>query len=185
MYDSEVTDETLMSNLKNDDSHAFEAIYRRYWRRLFVFVYNQIGCKEEANEILQDLMESLWLNRSDSDIHNLRLFLFIAARNQVNMYFRRQINLRKYREYQLMQDVADSIEADYVVNEKELMKAIEDALEGLPEKTANIFRMNKLDKVSINKIAIQMGLSDRAVKYHLTKSMHMVRAHLERYLSNN
>ncbi len=185
MYNSEVTDETLMSNLKNDDSRAFEAIYRRYWRRLFVFVYHQIGSKEEANEILQDLMESLWLNRSDSDIHNLRLFLFIAARNLVNKYFRRQINLRKYREYQLMQDVADSIEADYAVNEKELMKAIENALEGLPEKTANIFRMNKLDKVSINKIAIQMGLSDRAVKYHLTKSMHMVRAHLERYLSNN
>jgi len=185
MYDSEVTDETLMSNLKNDDSRAFEAIYRRYWRRLFVFVYHQIGSKEEANEILQDLMVSLWLNRSDSDIHNLKLFLFIAARNLVNKYFRRQINLRKYWEYQLMQDVADSIEADYAVNEKELMKAIENALEGLPEKTANIFRMNKLDKVSINKIAIHMGLSDRAVKYHLTKSMHMVRAHLERYLSNN
>lgn len=185
MYDSEVTDETLMSNLKNDDSRAFEAIYRRYWRRLFVFVYHQIGCKEEANEILQDLMESLWLNRSDSDIHNLRLFLFISARNLVNMYFRRQINLRKYMEYQLMQDVADSIEADYAVNEKELMKAIENALEGLPEKTATIFRMNKLDKVSINKIAIHMGLSDRAVKYHLTKSVHTVRAHLERYLSDN
>ncbi len=185
MYGSEVTDETLMNSLKNDDSRAFEAIYRRYWRRLFVFVYHQIGSKEEAEEILHDLMVSLWVNRSDSDIDSLRLFLFAAARNLVNMYFRRQINLRKYKEYQLLQDVADSIEADYALNEKELMKAIENALEGLPEKTASIFRMNKLDRVSINKIAIQMGLSDRAVKYHLTKSMHMVRAHLERYLSNN
>jgi RNA polymerase sigma factor (sigma-70 family) len=185
MYDSNVTDEILMSNLKDDDSRAFEVIYRRYWRRLFAYVYKQIGCKEEANEIIQDLMGSLWLNRSDSNIQNLKLFLFVSARNQVNMYFRRQINLRKYREYQLMQDVAYSIEADYAVNEKELMKAIENALEVLPEKSAAIFRMNKLDKVSINKIAVQMGLSDRAVKYHLTKSMHMVKVHLERYLSDN
>jgi len=185
MFDNELTDETLMHHLKNDDSRAFEAIYRRYWRRLFVFIYHQIGSKEEANEIIQDLMTSLWVKRAETEIQNLRLFLFAAAKNLVNMYFRREINLRKYREYQLMQDIADSIEADNIVNEKELMKAIENALEGLPEKTASIFRMNKLDKVSINKIAIHMGLSDRAVKYHLTKSMQMVKAHLERYLSNN
>src|SRR5690606_5723134 len=153
--------------------------------RLFVFVYHQLGSTEDAEEMLHDLMLSLGLNRYDLHIRNLRLFLLAAARNLVNMYFRNQINLRKYKDYKLIQVVADSIEADHAVNEKELMKAIEKALEGLPEKTASIFRMNKLDKVSINKIAIHMGLSDRAVKYHLTKSMHMVRTHLERYLSNN
>src|SRR5690606_22773553 len=108
MYGSEVTDETLTNELKNGDGRAFEAIYRRYWRRLFVFVYHQIGSKEEAEEILHDLMVSLWLNRSDLDIRNLKLFLFAAARNLVNMYFRKQINLRKYKEYKLIQVVADS-----------------------------------------------------------------------------
>ncbi len=185
MHGSEVTDEMLMNNLKNDDAYAFEVIYSRYWRQLFVFVYQQIGSKEEAREILQDLMLSLWQNRADSNIYNLRSFLFIAARNLVNMYFRREINLRKYREYQLMQEVFESIEADYVVNEKELLAAIENVLEKLPEKTASIFRMNKLDHVSINKIATHWGLSDKAVKYHLTKSMKMVRKHLQRYLSDN
>lgn len=185
MYGSRVTDETLINDLKNNDACAFEAIYRRYWRQLFVFVYQQIGSKEEAKEVLQDLMLSLWQNRADSDIYNLRSFLFIAARNLVNKHFRREINLRKYREYQLMQDVFDSIEADYIVNERDLLEAIENVLEKLPEKTASIFRMNKLDQVSINKIAIHMGLSDRAVKYHLSKSMKMVREHLERFSSKN
>ncbi len=156
MYGKEVTDETLMNDLKNDNTSAFEAIYSRYWRQLFVFVYHQTGSREDAKEILQDLMMSLWQNRSDSDIQHLRSFLFIAARNLVNKYFRRQINLRKYKEYQLMQDIADSIEADYDLNEKELMKAIDNALEDLPEKTAHIFRMNKLDKVSIDKIAMRL-----------------------------
>lgn len=175
----------LMIGLRNGDAFAFEAIYRRYWRQLFVFVYQQTGSGEEAKEILQDLMLSLWQKRADSNIYNLKAFLFIAARNLVNMHFRKEINLRRYREYQLMQEVFESIEADYDVNEKDLLEAIENALEKLPEKTASIFRMNKLNHVSINKIAVHMGLSDKAVKYHLTKSMKMVRKHLARYLSDN
>ncbi len=185
MYGKEVTDEVLMNSLRNDDARAFEAIYRRYWRQLFVFVYRQIGSTEEAKEVLQDLMLSLWQNRSDSNVYNLRSFLFIAARNLVNMHFRREINLRKYREYQLMRDVIESVEADSAVNEKEILAAIENALQKLPEKTANIFRMSKLDHVSINKIASRMGLSDKAVKYHLTKSMKLVREHLNKHLSDN
>ncbi len=185
MQGSEVTDETLLKDLRNNDPRAFETIYRRYWRQLFVFVYQQIGSKEDAKEILQDLMLSFWQNRAESNIYNLRSFLFIAARNLVNMHFRREINLRKYREYQLMQEVFESGEVDCLINEKDLRKAIDGALEKLPEKTASIFRMNKLDHVSINKIAVNMGLSDKAVEYHLTKSMKAVRKHLERFLTDN
>lgn len=185
MHAREVTDEMLLSALKNDDSCAFEAIYHRYWRPLFVFVYQQMGSKEEVQEVLQDLMLSLWQNRSDSNIHNLRSYLFIAARNLVNMHYRKEINLRKYREFQLMQEVMENIEPESVVYEKELLNAIEKVLEKLPEKTACIFRMNKLDRVSVNKIAIQMGLSDKAVEYHLTKSMKVMRKHLQHYFLAN
>lgn len=185
MPGSEVTDEILMDRLRNDDASAYEAIYRRYWRQLFVFVYQQIGSAEDAKEVLQDLMLSVWQKRAEANVYNLRAFLFIAARNLVNMHFRKEINLRKYREYQLMQEVFESVEADCIVNERDLLEAIENALEKLPEKTANIFRMNKLDQVSISKIAIDMGLSDKAVEYHLTKSMKVVRKHLQRYLSDN
>jgi len=185
MYGIDVLDETLTVSLKRGDARAFEMIYRKYWRQLFVYVYQQLGSKEESKEILQDLMLSLWQNREESNIQNLKAFLFIAARNLVNMRIRREINVRKYQEYKLMQEVFETIESDFSLQESDLMRAIESALEKLPEKTALVFRLNKLDHLSIDKIASQMGLSDKAVKYHLTKSVKVVKAHLRAYLSEN
>ncbi len=185
MGDDKPTDIALLILLKDSDPCAFETIYRRYWRPLFVYVYRQIGSTEDTKEILQDLMLSIWQNRETSEIHNLKAFLFIAARNLANRYFRREINLRKYMEHQLMQEVFESSNNDDIVNETQLSEAIEIALGRLPEKTALIFRMRKLNNVSIQKIATQMGLSDRAVEYHLTKSMREVKKHLQKFFSDN
>ncbi len=185
MKEADLTDESLVDMLKSSDSSAFEIIYDRYWRQLFGFVYIQIGSKEDTENILQELMASLWQNRKQSQIRDLRGFLFISARNLTNMYFRSQINLRKYREYQLMREVFDNIDTDEIFNENQLLEAIEKALRQLPEKSAAIFRMNKLDELPVKEIASQMRLSDKAVEYHIYKSMKMIRQYLHGFTSDN
>ncbi len=184
MQRGELTDGSLMDLLRSSDAKAFEAIYRRYWHQLYGFVYQQTGSKEEAEEIIQEIMLSLWKNRGTSHIRDLGAFLFIAARNLTNRYFREKINLRKYREYELMREVFENIDFDRVFSENELSKAIEKALDQLPEKTAAIFRM-KLDDLPVKTIAEQMGLSDKAVEYHITKSLKAIRHRLNGFISDN
>ena len=45
-----LTDVELVDLLKEDNSEGFEVIYRRYWRSLFGFVFQQLGSKEDAEE---------------------------------------------------------------------------------------------------------------------------------------
>jgi RNA polymerase sigma-70 factor (family 1) len=180
-----LTDSSLVESLKCNDSSAFEEIYNRYWRQLYGFIYLQIGSKEDAENIIQELMLTLWQNRDQIDIQNLRNYLFISARNLSNRYIRSQMNLRKYREYQLMGEVFDQIDTDQIFNENQLMKAIEAALDQLPDKTAMIFRMHKMDDISVKMIATQMGLSDKAVQYHIYKSMKSLREHFQRTTLDN
>lgn len=185
MKEKSPTDGSLVDLLKSGDTSAFETIYDRYWRQLFGFIYLQIGSREDTENIIQELMLSLWQNREQGEIRNLRTFLFVAARNLTNRHFRGQINLRKYREFQLMREVFDHIDTDEIFNENQLSDAIEKALKQLPEKTATIFRMNKLDDISVKKIASQMGLTDKAVQYHIYKSMKMLRQYLHGFNSDN
>jgi len=185
MHYLNLTDGTLVDLLKSDDDNAFEEIYRRYWRPLFGFVYQQLGSKEDTEEIIHDLMLSLWQNRHLSQIQNLKIYLFIAARNQTNKFIKSQINLRRYREYQLLHEVFESAETGEVYNISELSALIENVLKRMPEKTATIFRLSKIDEMPVKKIALKMDLSDKAVEYHITKSLKILRQYLRDFPSDN
>jgi len=185
MRDPNPADNELVYSLKNDDACAFNAIYRRYWRQLFAFVLRQLDSKEDAEEIVHDLMLSLWQNRATSRIQNLRVYLFIGVRNLVNKSIRERINLRKYREYQLLAGVSEHLDASEPPDADQLAQAIEKVLKNMPEKTALIFRMSKMDEMPVKSIASKMELSEKAVEYHITKSMKLLRHQLKNFHSDN
>lgn len=180
-----LSDIDLVDLLQNDDSVAFEIIYRRYWRTLFGFIFQQLGSKEDSEEVMHDLMLSLWQNRGQSNIQNLKVYLFIAARNLTNKFIKSQINLRKYREYQILHEVFESSATDEIMNINDLSAAIDKVMKQMPEKTAMIFKMSKIDEMPVKKIALQMNLTEKAVEYHITKSLKTLRLHLQNYTSDN
>jgi RNA polymerase sigma factor (sigma-70 family) len=185
MQHESLSDIDLVDLLKNDDSVAFEVIYRRYWRSLFGFVFQQLGSKEDSEEVMHDLMLTLWQNRGYSNIKNLKIYLFIAARNLTNKFIKSQINLRKYREYQILHEVFESSSTDEIMNISDLSEAIDKVMKQMPEKTAMIFKMSKIDEMPVKKIALQLNLTEKAVEYHITKSLKTLRLHLQNYTSDN
>ncbi|GHB86460.1 sigma-70 family RNA polymerase sigma factor [Persicitalea jodogahamensis] len=185
MRDHNPADEELVKLLKNDDAVAFGLIYRRYWRQLFTFVMRQLDSKEDAEEIVHDQMLSLWQNRANSNIRNLKVYLFVGTRNLVNKSIRERINIRKYREYQLLMGVGEHLDASDPPDANKLAEAIENVLKDMPEKTARIFRMSKMEEIPVKSIASKMELSEKAVEYHITKSMKLLRHQLKTFHSDN
>lgn len=181
----QLPDEALVDLLKKDDAVAFQVIYQRHWRQLYGFVFLQLGTQEDAEEIIHELMVRLWQNRQQSHIQNLKMYLFIGARNQTNKFIKGQINLRKFREHQLLHEVMESYDTEDIINRNDLSRAIEEVMKRMPEKTAQIFKLSKIDELPVKKIAEQMNLSEKAVEYHITKSLKMLRQHLQDFSSNN
>jgi RNA polymerase sigma-70 factor (family 1) len=181
----DMTDESLVLLMKSSETDAFEALYSRYWRQLYGFAYQQLGVKEEAEEVVQDLMTTLWQNRQVSEIQDFRIYVFIAVRNLVNKTIKAKINHRKYTEFLLLQEVAEHSKVNEALTSEELKKAVEQAMKQMPEKTAKVFRMSKLDEVPVKAIARKLGLTDKAVEYHITKSIKLLRDHLKHFHHEN
>ncbi|WP_293870617.1 sigma factor [Spirosoma sp.] len=88
---SQVTDTELTYFLKASDKKAFEEIYNRYWYKLFCVAYHETGSREDAEELVHDLFESLWNKRQQATIHHLSSYLVVSIKHLSTNYIKSKI----------------------------------------------------------------------------------------------
>jgi RNA polymerase sigma-70 factor (family 1) len=178
-------DGQLVSLFQEGKIAAFEAIYQRYWNKLYRIAFHNTGVQEDAEELVQEVFLSLWKRRSTVQIRHLDLYLTLAIKNQIYYFIRSQINGRKYQEYLILQEIALHHHTDELVNYSDLSEAVEKALSRLPEKSVQIFRRSRFENQSVKEIASAFQLSEKSVEYHLTRTLKFLRENLSRYQSDN
>ncbi|GAB2605729.1 RNA polymerase sigma-70 factor [Spirosoma areae] len=178
-------DGQLVSFLQEGKISAFEEIYRRYCYKLYCIAFHQTGVREEAEELVQEVFLSLWHRRSAVQIRHLDLYLTLAIKNQVYDFIKGQINIRKYQEYLIFQEIQQHSSTDDIVNVADLTQAIQMALARLPEKSAEVFRRSRFENQSVREIADSLHMSEKAVEYHITKSLKFLKENLQAYLTDN
>ncbi len=182
---NQLDDERLVEFLREGRRNAFEEIYRRYWYKLYSIAYQQTGIREEAEELVQEVFLKLWSRRAEVQIRHLGMYLTIAIKNQVYDYIKSQISYRKYQEYLIFQEIHRHHTTDDIVNFTELTDALNKVLGQLPEKSAEIFRRSRFENQSVREIAQGLSLSEKAVEYHITKSLRFLKENLKSYQSDN
>lgn len=179
------SDQELVTQLQRSEKAAFEEIYKRYWRKLFNMAFHQTGKKEEAEELVQDLFVNIWQRRESSQIKHLDLYLTLSLKNKIYDFIKSQISYRKYQEFIILKEVDLHFETDSIVNYLELTEAVEKVLSLLPEKSAKAFKMSRFEAFPVKKIAKEMDISEKAVEYHITKSLRFIKENLKAYYSVN
>jgi RNA polymerase sigma-70 factor (ECF subfamily) len=167
--------------LKKSDEQAFVAIFNRYWEKIFLSAYKKLRSKQEAEDLTQNLFAALWDNRYRYQIDHLFRYLSVGMKNRVINH----INAKLIKSNQQQAGYADSGEgnsADQKVYLHDLQLAINKALSHLPEKTRTIFKLSRFEKYPVKDIARQLGLTEKAVEYHITQSNKILSLHLKEFL---
>lgn len=180
-----LSDEQLVDFLKSDNSTAFEEIYNRYWYKLLGVAYHETGTREEAEELVQDLFETIWQKRHVSVIRHLSSYLVVSIKNLSINYIKSQITQRKFQEYLIYNEIRQSYSTDESVQFADLSKAVDEAMKKLPEKSVQVFKLSRFENQSVKAIATQLNLSEKAVEYHITKSLKVLKEQLKAYHSDN
>jgi RNA polymerase sigma-70 factor (ECF subfamily) len=111
----------------------------------------------------------------------LENYLFSAIRNATIDYLKRQIVADKYRSYQSQCAEANCNSTEEMVDLQDLRDNLEKGLKKLPRKAEKIFRLNKIDNWPVKKIARHLGLSEKTVHYHITRSKKFIRSFLKEF----
>ncbi|HEY2726808.1 MAG TPA: RNA polymerase sigma-70 factor [Parafilimonas sp.] len=177
------SEEVLIKLLKAGDEAAFKAIYQRYWKPLYRKVYFKIRSHETAEEIVQNVFVKLWENRTYASILYLENYLQTAVKYQVINHFRSLLTKEKYLKSlkEKYSETEDTSATNLLVHE--LNAIIDKAIHELPEKTQTIFNLSRNENYTIKQISESMHLSEKAVEYHITKSLAQLRLYLKEIIT--
>lgn len=136
------------------------------------YLQRRLGCQQQVADILQDMAEKL-LRRPVRDIGNPRSYLFQTASNAVIDHQRaercRQDHLREQWTEEFDQPGVRSPEETAMATE--MISVIESAIAELPALTRKIFHLYRLDGLSQQAIADQLGISRSTVERRLSAAI--------------
>ena len=173
---SDHTDADLVIALNGGDRKAFEAIYRRYVSDLFSYARRNISSKEDCEEIVQDIFESIWTRHTTLRVNSLRFYLISMAKYKIIRYFQHNAVKRKYQDhYRAFEVVYDTLE-DQPPNAETIQKLIDKSLIELPERCQLAFRLRLHENLSNTDIARRMNITKKTVEVYMFQAFKHLRA---------
>ena len=178
----EHNEQLLLEHLRQGSVSAFRRIFELYWQRLFALAKSKVRSHEEAEEIIQNIFLTLWERRDSIEINNLSVYLHTAVKNRVINLVRDKITHDKYWDY-YKAFIPQSEEITQIAVEfDDLNVAVEQAVQRLPEKSREVFKLSRMEGRSNAEIANLLHLSEKSIEYHLTKSLRELRLHLKDFI---
>lgn len=169
------SDTQLVALLKNSDQIAFEEIYRRYASVLFRYAYQHLSSREECQEAIQDVFESLWARRENQNIITLKAYLYNSVRYRLIRQFRRDRLRHQYAEHYMHFEAAYASLAGEDRNPETIQALILKNLDGLAERAQEAFKLRVTENLSNGEIAERMQISKSTVELYMVKAFNHLR----------
>ncbi len=170
-------DAELIELLKQGDAIAFETIYRKYVKDLFAFAMRKIRIREDCEEIVHDVFESLWKRRDQLAITSLKHYLFSSVRYMIIRYFsHRDVRRRFGDHYRLFEVMYDSMDKEDQRDPRAIHAALLQHIQGLPARCQEAIRLRLTENLTNGEIAERMRINKGTVELYISKAFHHFRA---------
>lgn len=164
-----IDEKSWVARAREGDSTAFEAIYSRYERRIYAFVYRLMGNAEDAYDLTQDTFIKAYtaLPRTAPDL-NLSAWLHRIASNACMDVLRRRKLIRwlPWETFDTNPGLEPAADDDPVgeYNQFETSGEVQSVLDRLTPKHRMSLVLKEYQGLSCDEIGDVMGLSRSAVK---------------------
>lgn len=176
-------------NMNEELDDTYKAVFRQCYPKLLFYATRLVGT-EEAEDVVQDVFVELW-RRRDSVVIGEQILAFLyrsvytkainLLKHQVieNNYSAAMIEIyeRKLQYYQ-----PDHAEVIKKIENQELRQEIFEAINELPDKCKEVFKLSYLHDMKNKEIADTLGISLRTVEAHMYKALKFLRERLSHLL---
>lgn len=168
----------------------FHSIYVTYYRKSFLFTRSYVHDEMVAEDIVSDVLIKLWKMMQERSIDSFDGMLLTMLKNASLDYLKHEAiktdalsNMADVyqRELCIRISTLEACEPSELLC-TEVHEIVSQVLQDLPEQTRVIFELSRFSNKTNQEIATEMNLSVKAVQYHITKSLKILRSKLKDYL---
>jgi RNA polymerase sigma factor, sigma-70 family len=132
-----------------------------------------------AEDIVQDTFVKVWINKHTlTQVDNFEKWLYVLSKNITLDILKKQAH---YKAYAIEEAKAALIrvypEADYLAQDKDFQGLLQKAIDRLPEKQKETYRLIRERYLKREEAAIMLNVSPETVKSNLEQAMRSIRAY--------
>lgn len=177
------SDEQLVAIVRDGNDDAFAELFNRHWEKVYDMIYSRIRQAAVTEEMAQDIFMKLWDKRAELAIDNFSAYLYTCVKHRCLNYIESKITQKKHWEHYKVFLPLEDDSTNKTIAFNDLREALDKGLNTIPKKSKMIFRLSRFEGQSVKEIAEQMNLSEKAIQYHLTRSVKELRLYLKEFLS--
>lgn len=173
-------DIVLFENTKDGCKKSFQKLFEIYYSDLVRFANIYLHDNDHSEEVVQEFFTQFWVNKTQIEIKtSLKSYLYKSIRN-------RSFNFLRDKRNDLSVDEDLSVINKIVIHEDihefdfELMKScITTAIDELPEKCGQIFRLSREENLSYKEISDKINVSHKTVENQMGIALKKLRSKLK------
>lgn len=167
-------DKVLSASTHGQPYPGMEEMYERYRLELSRYIASNCRCAPvEVEDIVQSAFARFQAKVCVDEIENPKAFLFKTAYNiAIDMVRHKKVqDDYVYSEGQTVLDNTHELGPEKIVESRQRLGIIAKALWRMPAKRRQLLLMNRCENLSYAEIARQIGISEAAVRKHVSKAL--------------
>ncbi|HEY4788753.1 MAG TPA: RNA polymerase sigma-70 factor [Bacteroidales bacterium] len=181
----DISEEAIIRELKAGNEREFEQVFKKYYPMLYYEARGYTGSYDLAEDIVCDVFTRIWQNRERLFVNtSLREYLIKSVHNSAIDYYRHKkaqdklkSGVEETHQAFTLEDLGET-PLDYILT-LELEDRIKRAIDKLPEQYKRTFLLSRLNDLTYEEIAKEMGISVNSVKTNIKNALAKLREQLK------
>lgn len=153
--------------------HEYNIIVREHSNKLYGYAVKFLRNTEDAQDIVQDVFEKLWINRKKVEVEKAKSWMFTTAHNaMLNL-----VNKKQRTQLPGNENLPENVKKD--ANVFESNQLVERAVSILPPIQKSIILLRDLQGYSYEEIGEILDLSSSQVKVYLFRARNKIKKQLK------
>lgn len=166
--------------ISRGDEAAFSEIFYYYVPRLYSFIKKMTRSAEMAEELVQEVFLSLWINREKlAEVENCSSYIFTIAANKTFNYLKSKAIHERYLDTMASSNNGSDNNTMETVDFHESQSLVNKLVNELPLRKKVIYKLTRDKGMSHDEVAVQLGISKNTVKNHLVETLRLLKENLQ------